>query len=200
MKDQTSSSWRSGWFGSWNWGQQWVSGGNGNNKKTRNTLSPLRFDLYTFNFQIYPICSLDSLNKMLYVSVHFAAWCTFVWNPSKLHALSDVVHLCLGNPSNMLSIYCSMKHEWMMFPPMLTYGCLSHTLLRGGNAKLGWQVGSNFVLECYLVDPASNHMLVLKIKSCLCKYELTQTVKLRWLIKLISSFDGICYSDNYSKS
>ena len=33
--------------------------------------------------------------------------------------------------------------------------------------------------ECYLVDPASSHMLVSKIKPCMCKYELFQTVKLR---------------------
>ena len=31
----------------------------------------------------------------------------------------------------------------------------------------------------YLVDPASSHMLVSKIKPCMCKYELIQTVKLR---------------------
>ena len=31
----------------------------------------------------------------------------------------------------------------------------------------------------YLVDPASSHMLVSKIKPCMCKYELVQTVKLR---------------------
>lgn len=35
------------------------------------------------------------------------------------------------------------------------------------------------VEECYLVDPASSHMLVSKIKPCMCKYELIQTVKLR---------------------
>lgn len=33
--------------------------------------------------------------------------------------------------------------------------------------------------DCYLVDPASSHMLVSKIKPCMCKYELIQTVKLR---------------------
>lgn len=33
--------------------------------------------------------------------------------------------------------------------------------------------------ERYLVDPASSHMLVSKIKPCMCKYELIQTVKLR---------------------
>ena len=32
---------------------------------------------------------------------------------------------------------------------------------------------------CYLVDPASSHMLVSKIKPCMCKYEPIQTVKLR---------------------
>ena len=33
--------------------------------------------------------------------------------------------------------------------------------------------------ECYLVDPGSSHMLVSKIKPCMCKYEQIQTVKLR---------------------
>ena len=44
---------------------------------------------------------------------------------------------------------------------------------RDGHAGAG--VGK----ECYLVDPASSHMLVSKIKPCMCKYELIQTVKLR---------------------
>ena len=35
------------------------------------------------------------------------------------------------------------------------------------------------VEEFYLVDPASSHMLVSKIKPCMCKYEQIQTVKLR---------------------
>lgn len=39
--------------------------------------------------------------------------------------------------------------------------------------------GHDVVEECYLVDPASSHMLVSKIKPCMCKYELIQTVKLR---------------------
>lgn len=39
--------------------------------------------------------------------------------------------------------------------------------------------GADVVEECYLVDPASSHMLVSKIKPCMCKYELIQTVKLR---------------------
>lgn len=32
---------------------------------------------------------------------------------------------------------------------------------------------------CYLVDPASSHMLVSKIKPCMSKYECLYTVKLR---------------------
>lgn len=39
--------------------------------------------------------------------------------------------------------------------------------------------GAGIEKECYLVDPASSHMLVSKIKPCMCKYELIQTVKLR---------------------
>ncbi|KAM7460421.1 hypothetical protein LguiB_036222 [Lonicera macranthoides] len=39
--------------------------------------------------------------------------------------------------------------------------------------------GADVEEECYLVDPASSHMLVSKIKPCMCKYELIQTVKLR---------------------
>ncbi|CAN4123478.1 unnamed protein product [Withania somnifera] len=33
--------------------------------------------------------------------------------------------------------------------------------------------------ECYLVDPAGSHMLVSKIKPCMCKYEQIRTVKPR---------------------
>ena len=31
---------------------------------------------------------------------------------------------------------------------------------------------SSSTRTCYLVDPASSHMLVSKIKPCMCKYEL----------------------------
>ena len=46
---------------------------------------------------------------------------------------------------------------------------------RPGGARAAGDVAE----ECYLVDPASSHMLVSKIKPCMCKYELIQTVKLR---------------------
>ena len=44
---------------------------------------------------------------------------------------------------------------------------------------VGSRAGVDVAKECYLVDPASSHMLVSKIKPCMCKYELIQTVKLR---------------------
>ena len=45
----------------------------------------------------------------------------------------------------------------------------------GANAR----ARDSVINGCYLVDPASSHMLVSKIKPCMCKYELIQTVKLR---------------------
>ncbi|KAG5129006.1 hypothetical protein JHK84_035403 [Glycine max] len=49
-----------------------------------------------------------------------------------------------------------------------------HFLASAGNAR-----GRCLVINgCYLVDPASSHMLVSKIKPCMCKYELIQTVLL----------------------
>lgn len=47
------------------------------------------------------------------------------------------------------------------------------------SGKPGPPGGAGIDEECYLVDPASSHMLVSKIKPCMCKYELIQTVKLR---------------------
>ena len=35
------------------------------------------------------------------------------------------------------------------------------------------------ISDSYLVDPASSHMLVSKIKPCMSKYKLLYTVKLR---------------------
>ena len=35
------------------------------------------------------------------------------------------------------------------------------------------------IQKCYLVDPASSHMLVSKIKPCMSKYKQLYTVKLR---------------------
>lgn len=35
-------------------------------------------------------------------------------------------------------------------------------------------VYTNYALDCYLVDPASGHMLVLKIKPCMSKHSWQQ--------------------------
>jgi hypothetical protein len=43
----------------------------------------------------------------------------------------------------------------------------------------GFQLAELPVLKSYLVDPASSHMLVSKIKPCMSKYKLFYTVKLR---------------------
>ncbi|KAK4357738.1 hypothetical protein RND71_023348 [Anisodus tanguticus] len=42
-----------------------------------------------------------------------------------------------------------------------------------GRGRTGADVGEG----CYLVDPASSHMLVSKIKPCMCKYEQIRDVK-----------------------
>ena len=41
------------------------------------------------------------------------------------------------------------------------------------------EAGSQSIKDGYLVDPASSHMLVSKIKPCMSKYKLLYTVKLR---------------------
>ena len=87
-----------------------------------------------------------------------AECCVWAWGlglfSSKLHALSPNMNdrrARLDRPTE---------------PPLWVFG-------RAAHADVG--VGE----ECYLVDPASSHMLVSKIKPCMCKYELIQTVKLR---------------------
>ena len=57
--------------------------------------------------------------------------------------------------------HCSVPHDHLVRP------CPSLPL-----HKPGLLVGSIIDEECYLVDPASSHKLVSKIKSCMCKYEL----------------------------
>ena len=55
--------------------------------------------------------------------------------------------------------------------------------------------------ECYLVDPSSSHMVVSKIKPCICKYKQIHTVQLRMAHSIsYTLFDGIYYSDNHSNS
>ena len=54
--------------------------------------------------------------------------------------------------------------------------------LMGCSGWLSFEGAPGMPLEvggCYLVDPTSSHMIVSKIKPCMSKYELIQTVKLR---------------------
>ena len=46
-------------------------------------------------------------------------------------------------------------------------------------ARIGVSVPVFASYKCYLVDPASSHMLVSKIKPCMSKYKHLYTVKLR---------------------
>ena len=55
--------------------------------------------------------------------------------------------------------------------------CLDHSTLQGRSRLV---LCSRVRLDdSYLVDPASSHMLVSKIKPCMSKYKLLYTVKLR---------------------
>ena len=65
----------------------------------------------------------------------------------------------------------------LVCPSRATPMLRSHTpvLLRPGRAAVGRRGDS----DSYLVDPASSHMLVSKIKPCMSKYKRLCTVKLR---------------------
>lgn len=60
-----------------------------------------------------------------------------------------------------------------------TNDCRARVLILSSFRSGRFTCGAGIENECYLVDPASSHMLVSKIKPCMCKYELIQTVKLR---------------------
>ena len=78
---------------------------------------------------------------------------------------------CAGTGSSAL--ICLYK----AFSLLTNDGCARLELLSTSLGK--GSCGTDVEEECYLVDPASSHMLVSKIKPCMCKYELIQTVKLR---------------------
>ena len=88
--------------------------------------------------------------------------------------------ICSGNPfvkrtrsTSGLRLFIPVLRkvlEWIHFS--LGRRCGAKTRGGGGGALGGG-------LSDYLVDPASSHMLVSKIKPCMCKYKLFCTVKLR---------------------
>jgi hypothetical protein len=66
------------------------------------------------------------------------------------------------------------------------------TLIAGDFSLFGLVLSGFHDFQSYLVDPASSHMLVSKIKPCMSKYKQLYTVKLR-TAHYISNylFDGI---------
>ena len=52
-------------------------------------------------------------------------------------------------------------------------------MVYGGKNRIRLSGGSVQPMSSYLVDPASSHMLVSKIKPCMSKYKQICTVKLR---------------------
>ncbi len=59
----------------------------------------------------------------------------------------------------------------------------------------------HLVHDSYLVDPASSHMLVSKIKPCMSKYKQLCTVKLRMAhYNSYNLFDSFYYLDNRGNS
>ena len=99
-----------------------------------------------------------------------------------VHCNGFLSHTCLVFP-RMRCMRRTWADESVPLSPFDLSVPLNDTLLwcgfcltiRGGNTR----TTSKVIDGCYLVDPASSHMLVSKIKPCMCKYELIQTVKLR---------------------
>jgi hypothetical protein len=88
----------------------------------------------------------------------------------------------------MLLIFCRVCGAWFGYSCSRMWNivllsdiliALAKKIVHCWNDYLDCLDGLDVVKECYLVDPASSHMLVSKIKPCMCKYELIQTVKLR---------------------
>jgi hypothetical protein len=78
-----------------------------------------------------------------------------------------------------LEAYHSNSYE-----PFLTNGCIKTPCASAHCVELGLGEVARFPLiqllhHSYLVDPASSHMLVSKIKPCMSKYKHPYTAKLR---------------------
>ena len=72
-------------------------------------------------------------------------------------------------------------------PPSWVFACFDGACGVGGVKTLpllllspkAWVAGGRVPHDSYLVDPASSHMLVSKIKPCMSKYKQLYTVKLQ---------------------
>ena len=72
----------------------------------------------------------------------------------------------------------TLKAGWRCLPCLKSESVREKRQLARPTPRAEAGAGSS-MRTCYLVDPASSHMLVSKIKPCMCKYELIRTVKLR---------------------
>ena len=76
-----------------------------------------------------------------------------------------------------LSWYCSVGR---VCKERKSLSCECNALLSAGNGKSSVVVAAvGRLVDSYLVDPASSHMLVSKTKPCMSKYKRFYTVKLR---------------------
>ena len=103
-----------------------------------------------------PVCAVDVVRPRRYSRVRS---CSGMWNATRRRVFDPIVY-----PS-----HCPSTRR----TPVRRLG------LSSAPAAGGEPCDADVTKECYLVDPASSHMLVSKIKPCMCKYELIQTVKLR---------------------
>ena len=113
--------------------------------------------------------------KRALVAIHFLS------NVSGMTSLS--VWLLLVSLTDYT--YTDRKVCWLSGSPLATtkfapslsgFGVLALMTRVRGEFFFPWLL---FVSARYLVDPASSHMLVSKIKPCTCKYKQIYTVKLR---------------------
>ena len=74
-------------------------------------------------------------------------------------------HVGLGPLAPFVNVPSEHHHS----APHNHRACLRPSLPSGESRPPG---GAGIDEECYLVDLASSHMLVSKIKPCMCKYEL----------------------------
>ena len=82
----------------------------------------------------------------------------------------------LGHGARGLFLKMSCKGRWTWGGACLLPGsrvCVTGPSLDGGRDSRATR------LDSYLVDPASSHMLVSKIKPCMSKYKQICTVKLQ---------------------
>ncbi len=117
------------------------------------------------------------------------SWRSLVWKDmgflvqlSRLGTSPNIRWLRLSTPLEFTSEAACRKKRELIALTFLVFSCSSALVTFGPLAAV---VSQGPCCLCallyvgYLVDPASCHMLVSKIKPCMCKYKLLCTVKLR---------------------